>query len=75
MLVQRCVRLCVEVFEHTKTRMQRAPRMNPTNVAESAERLGNLSPAAQTFLLQLGLIVVALAALLVAMRALARRSR
>ncbi len=49
--------------------------MNPTTVAESAERIGNLPPDAQAFVLQVGLILIALAALVVAMRALARRSR
>ncbi|HST57848.1 MAG TPA: hypothetical protein VLK84_04100 [Longimicrobium sp.] len=49
--------------------------MNPTTIAESTERVAALPPAAQAFLLQAGLIVVALAALAVAMKALARRSR
>jgi hypothetical protein len=49
--------------------------MSPNTIADAGERLGALSPAAQAFLLQMGLIAVALVALVVAMKALARRSR
>jgi hypothetical protein len=49
--------------------------MSPSTISSSIERLVNLDPAQQSFLLQLGLIAVALAALTVAVKALTKRGR
>jgi hypothetical protein len=49
--------------------------MNPTTVAAAADSLASLPPAGHDFLIQLGLVVIALTALAVAFKALSRRGR